>query len=230
MYIIKTKDRDAYLIRDGFLKNELSTNIQNATLFSTKKGAENFIKSCISKKSRKDFQVIDTKDLKQKNIGRYSFDQIQKLSLKNVDPETLILENPSLKPIFNKMNRYIHKLNELSDAITIIKNLKTEVDENLDFLQKAQGKIDEALTDLDHFAEGSRCSASEGYKFWNMQHILEEKRRDIKDFVDLYLALSSFLNNYNSANFETRIQNITNETERTYEPRVLKELFIGGEI
>ena len=229
MYIIKTKDRDAYLIRDGFLKNELSTNIQNATLFSTKKGAENFIKSCISKKSRKNFQVIDTKDLNQKNVGRYSFDQMQKLSLKNVDPETLILENTSLKPIFNKMNRYIHKVNELSDAITVIKNLKTEVDENLDFLQKAQGKIDEALTDLDHFAEGSRCSASEGYKFWNMQHILEEKRRDIKDFVDLYSALSSFLNNYNSANFETKIQNITNETERTYEPRILKELFIGGE-
>lgn len=230
MYIIKTKNSDTYLIRDGFLKNELSTNLQDATLFSTKLGAENFIKSCIPKKARKEFQVIETKDLKQTNICRYSFEQIQKLSLKNVDPETLILENPSLKPIFNKMDRYINKVKELSNAITVIKNLKTEVDENLDFLQKAQGKIDEALTDLDHFAEGSKCSASEGYKFWNMQHILEEKRRDIKDFVDLYLALSSFLNNYNSASFETRIQNITNETERTYEPRVLKELFIGGEI
>jgi len=219
VFYIITKNNE-YLIRDKDLTNSVTTNRDKATPFATKQGAKNYIKSCIQKKFRNNYLVQEIKEPKRTVSG----EKIKKRNLQGLNPTKMILENEDLSPIFKDIDSFMDAFQIFSDTLKNLEYIKKFAEEKLDKMNDYQSTIDAALTDLDHFAEHSHCNASDGYKFWLMQHTLEEKRRYIKDFYVLFKQVTEKFNEYKYTDHKKNIENIREE-KRNYTPRVLKELF-----
>lgn len=68
-------------------------------------------------------------------------------------------------------------------------------------------ELDKELTDMDHFIEFNKFSASEGYMILKMRKDILEERREVKTQIHL--------------------QQIKEGRAARYHPRVLKELFLA---
>lgn len=112
---------------------------------------------------------------------------------------------------------------ELNNASSMMK----EVVYNQEFLLKELSDIDLEISDILHYIEFHKFSASEGYKLAKMLQVARDKRRKIKDELDIVEIVKSVdCKSLLNGNLVDRMDSLDS---RMYTPRVLTELFKKGE-
>lgn len=114
------------------------------------------------------------------------------------------------------MKKWIAKLSDLNGLATDALHRKNELIEEL-------SNTDKELSDLNHYIEFTNLNAAQGYKASKMIKERRIKRRVLKNEMDI---INMILSKKISETLNNEINNYISGLEnRTYEPRVLKELF-----
>ena len=109
------------------------------------------------------------------------------------------------------------------DKISDLNGLASEALHRKDNLLSQLSKIDQELSDIDHYIEFVNLNAAQGYKAYRMIKDRRIIRRSIKNELDV---LKTILDKKISETATDEIQKaISGMDKRTYEPRVLNELF-----
>ena len=109
------------------------------------------------------------------------------------------------------------------DKISDLNGLASEALHRKDNLLSQLSKIDQELSDIDHYIEFVNLNAAQGYKAYMMIKDRRIIRRSIKNELDV---LNIILGKKISETATDEIQKaIYGMDKRTYEPRVLNELF-----
>lgn len=135
--------------------------------------------------------------------------------IKQISQET-VQENTEKVSTAENVQRWIDKIEGLN-------GLATEALHRKDELVQQLSKVDQELSDVNHYIEFCNLNAAQGYKAYKMIKDRRIKRRSIKNelqVVDIILSKKIC---------ETAIDEIQKAIagmdQRTYEPRVLNELF-----
>ena len=109
------------------------------------------------------------------------------------------------------------------DKVSDLNGLASEALHRKDDLLSQLSKIDQELSDIDHYIEFVNLNAAQGYKAYRMIKDRRIIRRSIKNELDV---LNIILGKKISETATDEIQKaISGMDKRTYEPRVLNELF-----
>ena len=109
------------------------------------------------------------------------------------------------------------------DKVSDLNGLASEALHRKDNLLSQLSKIDQELSDIDHYIEFVNLNAAQGYKAYKMIKDRRIIRRSIKNELDV---LNIILGKKISETATDEIQKaISGMDKRTYEPRVLNELF-----
>lgn len=109
------------------------------------------------------------------------------------------------------------------DKVSDLNGLASEALHKKDNLLNQLSKIDQELSDIDHYIEFVNLNAAQGYKAYKMLKERRIKRRSIKNELQV---LDIILSKKISETVTDEIQNtVAYMDKRTYEPRVLNELF-----
>ena len=109
------------------------------------------------------------------------------------------------------------------DKISDLNGLASEALHRKDNLLSQLSKIDQELSDIDHYIEFVNLNAAQGYKAYRMIKDRRIIRRSIKNELDV---LNIILGKKISETATDEIQKVIyGMDKRTYEPRVLNELF-----
>lgn len=135
--------------------------------------------------------------------------------IKQISQET-VQENTEKVSTAENVQRWIDKIEGLN-------GLATEALHRKDELVQQLSKVDQELSDVNHYIEFCNLNAAQGYKAYKMIKDRRIKRRSIKNelqVVDIILSKKI------CENTTDEIQKaIAGMDQRTYEPRVLNELF-----
>ena len=109
------------------------------------------------------------------------------------------------------------------DKVNGLNGLASEALHRKDELLSKLSKVDQELSDINHYIEFCNLNAAQGYKAYKMIKERRIKRRSIKNELDV---LSIILGKKISDTASDEIQKaIAGMDKRTYEPRVMTELF-----
>ena len=109
------------------------------------------------------------------------------------------------------------------DKIDGLNGLASEALHRKDELLSQLSKVDQELSDVNHYIEFCNLNAAQGYKAYKMIKERRIKRRSIKNELQV---VEIILNKKISETATDEIQKaIAGMDRRTYEPRVLNELF-----
>lgn len=135
--------------------------------------------------------------------------------IKQISQET-VQENTEKVSTAENVQRWIDKIEGLN-------GLATEALHRKDELVQQLSKVDQELSDVNHYIEFCNLNAAQGYKAYKMIKDRRIKRRSIKNelqVVDIILSKKI------SETATDEIQKaIVGMDQRKYEPRVLNELF-----
>lgn len=127
-----------------------------------------------------------------------------------------IQENVELPSIAQNIKYWVDKIEGLNGLASEALRRKKELIEQL-------SKVDQELTDVDHYIELKKLNAAQGYKAYKMIKERRIKRRSIKNELEV---LNIILGKKISDTASDEIQKvIVGMDKRTYKPRVLNELF-----
>lgn len=135
--------------------------------------------------------------------------------IKQISQET-VQENTEKVSTAENVQRWIDKIEGLN-------GLATEALHRKDELVQQLSKVDQELSDVNHYIEFCNLNAAQGYKAYKMIKDRRIKRRSIKNelqVVDIILSKKIC----ETATDEIQ-KAIAGMDQRTYEPRVLNELF-----
>lgn len=135
--------------------------------------------------------------------------------IKQMSQET-VQENTEKVSTAENVQRWIDKIEGLN-------GLATEALHRKDELVQQLSKVDQELSDVNHYIEFCNLNAAQGYKAYKMIKDRRIKRRSIKNelqVVDIILSKKIC----ETATDEIQ-KAIAGMDQRTYEPRVLNELF-----
>lgn len=135
--------------------------------------------------------------------------------IKQISQET-VQENTEKVSTAENVQRWIDKIEGLN-------GLATEALHRKDELVQQLSKVDQELSDVNHYIEFCNLNAAQGYKAYKMIKDRRIKRRSIKNelqVVDIILSKKIC----ETATDEIQ-KAIVGMDQRTYEPRVLNELF-----
>lgn len=135
--------------------------------------------------------------------------------IKQISQET-VQENTEKVSTAKNVQRWIDKIEGLN-------GLATEALHRKDELVQQLSKVDQELSDVNHYIEFCNLNAAQGYKAYKMIKDRRIKRRSIKNelqVVDIILSKKIC----ETATDEIQ-KAIAGMDQRTYEPRVLNELF-----
>ena len=109
------------------------------------------------------------------------------------------------------------------DKVNGLNGLASEALHRKDELLNQLSKVDKELSDINHYIEFCNLNAAQGYKAYKMIKERRIKRRSIKNELEV---LSIILGKKISDTASDEIQKaIAGMDKRTYEPRVMTELF-----
>lgn len=118
--------------------------------------------------------------------------------------------------IADNIQKWLDKVSDLNGLATDALHRKDELVEQL-------SNVDKELCDIYHYVEFCNLNAAQGYKAYKMIKDRRIRRRSIKNELDV---LAIILGKRISETATDEIQKcIAGMDNRTYEPRVLKELF-----
>ena len=109
------------------------------------------------------------------------------------------------------------------DKIDGLNGLATEALHRKDELVRQLSKVDQELSDVNHYIEFCNLNAAQGYKAYKMIKDRRIKRRSIKNELQVVdIILSKKISETATDEIQKAIAGMD---QRTYEPRVLNELF-----
>ena len=109
------------------------------------------------------------------------------------------------------------------DKIDGLNGLATEALHRNDELVQQLSKVDQELSDVNHYIEFCNLNAAQGYKAYKMIKDRRIKRRSIKNELQVVdIILSKKISETATDEIQKAIAGMD---QRTYEPRVLNELF-----
>ena len=135
--------------------------------------------------------------------------------IKQISQETA-QENTERVSTAENIQRWINKINGLN-------GLATEALHRKDELVQQLSKVDQELSDVNHYIEFCNLNAAQGYKAYKMIKDRRIKRRSIKNELQVVdIILSKKISETATDEIKKAIDGMD---QRTYEPRVLNELF-----
>lgn len=135
--------------------------------------------------------------------------------IKQISQETA-QENTERVSTAENIQHWINKINGLN-------GLATEALHRKDELVQQLSKVDQELSDVNHYIEFCNLNAAQGYKAYKMIKDRRIKRRSIKNELQI---LEIILSKKISETATNEIQKaIVGMDQRKYEPRILNELF-----
>jgi hypothetical protein len=135
--------------------------------------------------------------------------------IKQISQET-VQENTEKVSTAENVQRWIDKIEGLN-------GLATEALHRKDELVQQLSKVDQELSDVNHYIEFCNLNAAQGYKAYKMIKDRRIKRRSIKNELQVVdIILSKKICETATDEIQKAIAGID---QRTYEPRVLNELF-----
>jgi hypothetical protein len=191
MYIL-TNNQGDYICRGKDQRLFLSKDNRKALRLETETKAQNLINNLPKKLKGKDYKI--------EKIGF-------KKSLTNA------MSNFNDSDFITSIKTSLNSLSNLADFDETVCSYKEK-------MLKELSTIDLELTDLDHFIESHKFSASEGYKISHMRQERLKKRRIIKNNIRMCDLLKQCTSD--SVKSCKKIEQIENYS---YTPRVLKDLF-----
>ena len=214
-----------YVITDGerFIKKALNgkySPVGNASLADSfnKKVAVNIWKNSLSKAMQQTYYVAEDDGCEYKRCG-FTDGELRRKGYKK--------KSQGIK--FNESNSILNRphLKKWTSRILGYEDLLKDAAERKGVLKKRLNDIDLALCDLSHSTEKYALNAYEGCMENKLHSFLERKRRDIKD--ELYIVDLICKNLTDSdKDIMSVINGIKGMETRTYEPRILIELFRGN--
>ena len=135
--------------------------------------------------------------------------------IKQISQET-VQENTEKVSTAENVQRWIDKIEGLN-------GLATEALHRKDELVQQLSKVDQELSDVNHYIEFCNLNAAQGYKAYKMIKDRRIKRRSIKNELQVVdIILSKKISETATDEIQKAIAGMD---QRTYEPRVLNELF-----
>ena len=135
--------------------------------------------------------------------------------IKQISQETA-QENTERVSTAENIQRWIDKIDGLN-------GLATEALHRKDELVQQLSKVDQELSDVNHYIEFCNLNAAQGYKAYKMIKDRRIKRRSIKNELQVVdIILSKKISETATDEIQKAIAGMD---QRTYEPRVLNELF-----
>lgn len=197
-----------YVITDGtrwIMKDRkgkyLPTSFVTLADLYTKKQADAICNNSLSKALRGIFHVEKVNDVIPK--------QIKPVTEKDIDETEKVMVSENIQ----------HWLNKVSD----LNGLANEALNRKDELVQSLSNIDKELCDVLHYIEFCNLNAAQGYKAYKMIKERRIIRRNIKNELNV---LNIILSKKISETATDEINKcVAGMDKRTYEPRVLKELF-----
>lgn len=197
-----------YVITDGtrwIMKNRngnyVPTSFESFADIFSKKQAENIYKSSLTKALRGVFHVEKTSE----EVPA----QVKPVTDKGIEKTGKVMVSEDIK-------YWLDKATDMSNIANEAINRKRKLCQELSL-------VDKELCDILHYIEFCNLNAAQGYKAYKMVKERRILRRKIKDEISI---LDSILDQKVSQTAKNTIQKIAeNMDKRTYEPRVLKELF-----
>lgn len=131
------------------------------------------------------------------------------------------------KPIVAHVSAPVSVKSAVDNIVIELKKIDASIfDAEKDILNKKLSKIDQEITDIQHYIEFNKLNAAEGYKAFKLLQDKLLERRVIKDDFSKFQVLSdSKISDIFNGNLDKSLEALEN---RTYTPRVLKELFEEG--
>lgn len=163
----------------------------------------NLMQNCVAPDKRKKCKIVSESTIKLPTVDNTAVQHVASV------------DNQDDKPLFDEV---IAKLKSLN-----ITGFNTEHSE----LSKRLSKIDQEITDIQHYIELTNLNVVQGYKAYKLLHEKLIKRRAIKDDMWKFQLLSNVkVSDIFDGTFDKSLAEFNN---KTYNPRVLKELFTEGE-
>ena len=135
--------------------------------------------------------------------------------IKQISQETA-QKNTEMVSTDENIKRWIDKIDGLN-------GLATEALHRKDELVQQLSKVDQELSDVNHYIEFCNLNAAQGYKAYKMIKDRRIKRRSIKNELQVVdIILSKKISETATDEIKKAIAGMD---QRTYEPRVLNELF-----
>lgn len=193
-------DGTRWIMKDRKGKYVPTSFITLADLY-TKKQADAICNNSLSKALRGIFHVEKVNDVIPK--------QIKPVTEKDIDETEKVMVSENIQ----------HWLNKVSD----LNGLANEALNRKDELVQSLSNIDKELCDVLHYIEFCNLNAAQGYKAYKMIKERRIIRRSIKNELNV---LNIILSKKISETATDEINKcVAGMDKRTYEPRVLKELF-----
>lgn len=193
-------DGTRWIMKDRKGKYVPTSFITLADLY-TKKQADAICNNSLSKALRGIFHVEKVNDVIPK--------QIKPVTEKDIDETEKVMVSENIQ----------HWLNKVSD----LNGLANEALNRKDELVQSLSNIDKELCDVLHYIEFCNLNAAQGYKAYKMIKERRIIRRNIKNELNV---LNIILSKKISETATDEINKcVAGMDKRTYEPRVLKELF-----
>jgi len=109
------------------------------------------------------------------------------------------------------------------DRIADINGLTQEASKRKEILLQQLSDVDKEICDVMHYIEFAKLNAAQGYKAFKMIKDRRIKRRSIKNELNIISVILS--KKFSDSISKEIIKTVENMDKRTYEPRMLKELF-----
>lgn len=197
-YVITDGTRWIMKDRDG---KYVPTSCESFADIFSKKQAENIHKSSLTKALRGVFYVEKTNE----EVPA----QVKPVTDKDIEETEKVMVSEDIK-------YWLDKATDMSNIANEAINRKRKLCQELSL-------VDKELCDILHYIEFCNLNAAQGYKAYKMVKERRILRRKIKDEISI---LDSILVQKVSQTAKNTIQKTAeNMDKRTYEPRVLKELF-----
>ena len=118
---------------------------------------------------------------------------------------------------------YNVEIADMVDNLEIIDKFISEISEKERKLTNEQSHVDKELSDVLHYCENYNLNACQGYKAYKMIKELRQKRRKIKNELEVTRFI---LDKHNCSNLHEEVEHLIEDiNSRTYKPRIIKELF-----
>ena len=111
------------------------------------------------------------------------------------------------------------ELNLFGSKLKILINQQASLNDEL-------SNIDLEISDILHYIEFHKFSACEGYKLAKMLQVARDKRRDIKNKLDIIRIFETY--KCTAISSGTLVERMDGIDTRKYKPRILNELFENG--
>jgi len=210
-------DGNKYLRQDGAGNYIPVKSFDLADLYEQRQKAVNVLNNCINKNMRKRYRVKELPDTPAKTATDNGV--IPKV---NVD-ETIKFDTELVKKISYESDLAESKLGKWEHDVDVLESFAQSTEDRIAELSELLRQVDLEIEDIIHYIELCKFNAYQGWIAANMLKNRRIRRREIKDELVILQDLKDC--KLNPKMFNNIKKGIKGLSSRSYQPRVLTELF-----